>query len=180
LRPALLRAKPAGVTYLRTDTHWNQFGAFIGCQELIGTLSRQMPGLEPLPIDAFEMRTVSQPGGNLAAMLAQRATILERDCPTLTPRPPLQPLPATRTGATTLRTDNSRGKGKAVIFRDSFSEAWIPFIGYHFNQVIYCWQYNWDARLIEREKPDVVIDEMLEHYFYGQDPGSLKLADHLE
>ena len=175
LRPVLLQAKKNAATYLLTDTHWNQYGAFVGYQELIRALSKQLPGLEPLPIGAFERKTVLEEGGNLAAMLAQKQVILEQDSPKLSPRPPLAPLgrATAKTGAPYLTTENTNANGRAVVFRDSFSEAWAPLIGYHFSEVIYCWQYNWSRSLLEQEKPNVVIDELLEHYFYQQDPVKL-------
>jgi hypothetical protein len=39
--------------------------------------------------------------------------------------------------------------------------------------VIYCWHYKWSLPLIEQEKPNVVVDELLEHYFYKQLPNEL-------
>jgi hypothetical protein len=39
-----------------------------------------------------------------------------------------------------------------------------------FNRVIYIWQSEWDAAFIERKKPDVVIDEILERLLYQWDP----------
>jgi hypothetical protein len=182
LRPALVRAKGNGPTYLLTDTHWNQYGAFIGYRELMQTLSKQLPGLEPLSLDAFARSTRAEPGGNLASMLAQGHTTLENRCPNLSPRPPLSPLRVTRDKADPARliTENGDRTGKAVVFRDSFSEAWVPLVGYHFNKVIYSWQYHWSRALIENEQPDVVIDELLEHYFYQQDPARLKLLDGLD
>ena len=182
LRGALVRAKKSGPTYSLTDTHWNQYGAFMGYRELMQTLSRQLPGLAPLPVDAFELKTSLEPGGNLASMLAQKEVIQEKDYPRLTPRPPLAPLQVTKDKAdpACVFTENPGRTGKAVIFRDSFSEAWVPFIGYHFNKVIYCWHYNWTRSLLEQEKPDVVVDELSEHFFYQQEPAQLKLLDGLE
>ena len=181
LRPALLRAKSNGPTYLLTDTHWNQYGAFVGYQELMQTLTAQLPGLAPLSLEAFDRSTGTEPGGNLAAMLAQ-ATTPENNCPKLSPRPPLVPLRVAKDKAESARvfTENAERTGKAIIFRDSFSQAWAPFVGYHFNQVIYCWQYHWSRPLIEDEHPDVVIDELLEHYFYQQEPAKLALMDALK
>ncbi|MGZ4961200.1 MAG: alginate O-acetyltransferase AlgX-related protein [Limisphaerales bacterium] len=181
LRQPLLRAKRNGVIYFQTDTHWNQEGGFIGYQELIHSLSAQMPGIEPLPMTAFDIATNSQPGGNLASMLAQDKMVTEKYGVTFSARPPLQQLSLRKNpgGTATLCSTNSNATGKAVIFRDSFSEAWAPFIGYHFNEVIYRWQHTWDRSLIEKEKPVVVIDELLEHYFYQQNPEALAVGDRI-
>jgi len=181
LRPALRRAKQHAVTYLIADTHWNQYGAFVGYQELIRTLSCQLPGLEPLPLSAFSTSTNTESGGDLAAMLAE-ATTLENNCPVLQPRPPLVPLrpAADKADSRWLTTENPDRIGRAVLFRDSFSQRWVPLIGYHFNKVIYCWHYHWNRQLIEKEQPNVVIDELNEHFFYQQEPDKLKLADALD
>ncbi|MEI9865254.1 MAG: hypothetical protein WDN00_12030 [Limisphaerales bacterium] len=37
--------------------------------------------------------------------------------------------------------------------------AGIPFLGYHFNEVAYVWQYDLDPLWVERMKPDMVINE---------------------
>jgi hypothetical protein len=39
------------------------------------------------------------------------------------------------------------------------------------------WQQNWDKGFIEKEKPDVVIDEMLERFLIVRDPVELKKRD---
>ena len=62
-------------------------------------------------------------------------------------------------------TEYAAPVSKAIIFRDSFAGSWTWYLGYHFHEVLYIWQYDWDAALIEREKPVVVIDEILERFF---------------
>jgi hypothetical protein len=178
LRKPLLEAKKTGTPYFLTDTHWNEYGGFIGYRELMHSLSAQMPGIKPLPMDAFDITTNRGAGGNLAAILARSKSVIEKYDVAFSPRPslPQLSLQKNRGGKQTLSSTNPKATGKAVVFRDSFSEAWAPFIGYHFNEVIYCWQYKWNVALIEKEKPNVVIDELLEHYFYQQDPAALDVA----
>ena len=74
-------------------------------------------------------------------------------------------------------TLNEKTSGKAIVFRDSFANTWFSFLGQHFREVVYIWHYDWDRSLIEREKPDVVIDEMLERFFNTSDPVDLLLKD---
>lgn len=181
LRQPLLAAKKRGVIYFQTDTHWNEYGGFIGYQELIHALSAQMPEIKPLPFEDFELNTNTQSGGNLASMLAQGKSVTEKYAVNFSARPPLQQLLLRKNpaGTATLSSTNPHATGKALVFRDSFSEAWAPFIGYHFNEVIYRWQYKWDFSLIEKEKPDVVIDELLEHYFYQQNPATLDSVERM-
>jgi hypothetical protein len=186
LRPALIAAKAAGTTYLQTDTHWNNFGAFIACQQLVRSLQRQLPGLKPLPLDAFDRKSIVGRGGDLAVCLQQEDEIQETQAVLFVPRLPLSPLSQITAGSNgqpaatgTVITRNPDAAGKAVLFRDSFAEAWIPFLGYHFREVIYLRQPRWNKQFLEREKPDVVIDEMVERLFNNQNPSQLLKSDDL-
>ena len=76
-------------------------------------------------------------------------------------------------------THNLNASGKALVFRDSFAENWYPLLGLHFKEVVYVRDYNWDWLLIEREKPNVVIDEILERFLNIQDPTDLVRKDQL-
>jgi alginate O-acetyltransferase complex protein AlgJ len=175
LRPGLLEAKKTARTYLYTDTHWNSYGGFIGYQYLMRALALQLPDLgEPLPYEAFEPTRVLEKGGDLVLMLGQNDAE-EREGVQLAARPPLQ-LPQVKEDINIfvkqwpkftdpVYTENPLGKYNILIFRDSFSGALTPFLGYHFKRAVYIWEYNWNSQVIEREKPDVVVDEILERFF---------------
>jgi alginate O-acetyltransferase complex protein AlgJ len=189
LRKCLIESKPLGVNYLKTDTHWNSLGAFIGYQELITALRRQMPDLKPLPMDAFQRVTTAGEAGDLGILLGD-TYIKEPQNVVFTPLPPLQPLevvidPARLPGTSRPRAEprvtlSTCLRGKAILFRDSFARGWVEFLGYHFKEVIYISQYHWDSAFIEREKPDVVIDEILQRLLNVEDPRELMLKDNLK
>jgi hypothetical protein len=156
----------------------------VSIRELILALSPQYPGLEPLPPEAYDWKPVTEPSGDLGQMLGRPEMYPETQA--------LEPV--ARRGQPTLDTvydsarlpqqgdkeswpsltRNERASGKALVFGDSFSKAWHPFLGQHFQEVIYLRQTAWNLPLIEREKPDVVIDEMLERVLNLADP--LELA----
>jgi hypothetical protein len=46
---------------------------------------------------------------------------------------------------------------KAVVFRDSFGSALIPFLAEHFRRSVYLWRYDFAVDVLEQERPDVVI-----------------------
>jgi len=188
LRPALLDAKKTARTYLYTDTHWNSYGGFIGYQSVMRSLMLQLPDLgEPLPLEAFEFTHFQETGGDLSTMLGQE--MAEREGFQLTARPPLQfPTAAEDINIYAKKwpkymepfyTENPSGKFKLLMFHDSFSNAWVPFLGYHFKRVVYIWQYNWNSSVIEKETPDVVVDEILERSFNVADPKKLMEEDGL-
>jgi hypothetical protein len=56
------------------------------------------------------------------------------------------------------------GLPRAVVFRDSFAGAMVPFLSEAFGHVRFVYDHQPDPRLIEVEKPDVVILEMVERY----------------
>jgi hypothetical protein len=186
LRPTLLAAKRNDVVFFLTGTHWNYLGAFLGYQSLIRALSQQLPDLKPLPLDAFERKLVLQPSQELSRMIGREQQMMETANIVLTPLPPLKPLAVIvdtnlfvkkwRPDTEPRFTENPDGKGKVVVFRDSFSTYWIPFLGCNFNKVIYIWEYNWDMAFLQQQKPDVVIDEMLQRYLLNADPVALKNA----
>jgi hypothetical protein len=51
----------------------------------------------------------------------------------------------------------------AVIFHDSFMAALRPFLAQSFRRAVYV-QGPFDAAVVAREKPDVVLDERVERY----------------
>jgi len=188
LRPALLEAKKTARTYLYADTHWNSYGGFIGYQCVMRSLTRRLPDLGgPLPYEAFELTPWQELGGDLSIVLGQ--DMAEREGIQLTACPPLQ-FPAAKEDINIyakqwpkymepVYTENPSGKFKLLMFHDSFSNAWVPFLGYHFKRVVYIWQYNWNSSVIEKETPDVVVDEILERSFNVADPKKLMEEDGL-
>ncbi len=190
LRPVLRAAKSTAPTYFNTDTHWNHFGGFTGYQSLIHALRRQLPDLsEPLPLSSFEMSIVPTPGMDLAQMLGQEKSLKEVNMAHLSPKPPLFELEAKGDASILpkqwepqripLRTTNPANKHTMIMFRDSFAGFLIPFLGYNLKEVIYISQPEWDLKLIDREKPDVVVDEILERLFNNIDTKRLRLSTNL-
>lgn len=198
LRPALLEEKKRRRVYAQTDSHWNQYGALVVCNEIVGSLSPEMPALRPLPLACFEERIKVEQGGNLAWMLTGAETLLEPDAASLFPKPPLHPLTITSVGTnwgSIHHTENLTQQGSAVIFGDSFAEGWLLFLGHHFKEVYLYRLYDAPARatqkqenaahfwlpgLIENNRPDLVIDEIVESLFYLEDPADIKVLDHLD
>lgn len=69
LRADLWAAKARGRTYYVEDTHWNSFGALVGCRAVLDACARHCAGLAPPPLEAYAGRADVQVGGDLARML---------------------------------------------------------------------------------------------------------------
>jgi hypothetical protein len=162
LRPALLTAKAGERLYHRTDTHWNDRGAYVAYAAIVGALG--VAGA-PAPRASFDAPAVAVPGLDLAGMLGVTGALTEEDLP-LRPRTPrrariVEPSrPDSRLMDARLVTEQTdRSRPRAVVFRDSFGSALIPFLSEHFSRAVYLWQYNVDPEVVRAEHADVVIQE---------------------
>ena len=185
LRAPLSEGKGRSVLYLRTDTHWNDRGALLASREILGRLGAWFPRLRPLPESAFEPVTHDGWSGDLVAMLSLEGHLRE-------PRLELRPLHARRARPAAVeipqpeaqRTVSATETGdpalpRAVMFHDSFGVSLEPFLSEHFARIVYSsvsgdWRRNFDPQLVERERPQVVIQEIAERLLVA--PSSLLKA----
>jgi len=132
-------------------------------------------------LDSFERETSVGPGGDLVNLLGIH--IGESNRVSFAPKPTLPPLnlhlPPKEFSKDPTFSDNLQATNSAILFRDSFANSWVPFLGYNFRRVDYVWQYELDAKTIEFEKPAVVIVEMFELFFNVTDPKELMRKDAL-
>jgi hypothetical protein len=177
LTPALRQAKETMQVFRRTDTHWTDAGAYVGYREILMRLRAWFPELEPVPLAALREERIVSRGGSLARMLTMSDELPEE---LVALRPPAAigqdrrrfiggtagPRGNVHTPVLIARPD-SKGR-RALIFRDSFGQALIPFLSEHFSRVLYLWQRTLKREAIEREKPDVVILEMSERAMYHE------------
>ena len=164
LRAPLMAAKGRERIYHRTDTHWNDRGAFAASQAIWHVLTPRL-GAPVSGRGAFDARAVTVPGLDLAGMLGVAGAVTESDL-RLVPRVPLlarivEPSrPDARLMDARLVTEHpDRTLPRAVVFRDSFGSALVPFLSEHFSRAVYLWQYNVDPAVVLAERPQVVIQE---------------------
>jgi hypothetical protein len=191
LSSPLRDAKKIRQDYLRTDTHWNLFGAFVGYRAAMDALTNQVPGLIAPSADFYGWTNDPRPFvGDLAKMLAhdedshdENALLLPvapfaaekfnlepiYDAARIPQETPAEPKP--------FFTRNPQARGKAILFHDSFGADWRNYLGGTFNEVLDIHRYAWVRPLIEREKPNVVIDEMVERKFNTGSPLDLLRLD---
>jgi hypothetical protein len=171
VRPQLVIAKQQERIYHVTDSHWNDRGAFVGYQALCGKLAEHDSRLRPLPRSAFLDVALDEPGGDLAQMVALENVRHEeslrlvplsarfaRPCDTAVSPPrdcPLLGIPYATVGG-----DSSHPR--AVMFHDSFTWALAPFLSEHFHRAVFLWTDQFSCELVEREHPNIVIQELVE------------------
>jgi len=183
LRGPLLEARKQQRVFHYTDTHWNDFGAYVAYREILQRLSEWFPQLRPLPLSSFAVVREEGPGRDLANSLAL-GEILREDVVQLVPmfdRVSRRVAPDLNLGymrkTTTLAKECANPRlPRAIIFYDSFAEAVEPFLSEHFRRTL-CHQGPFQyvdaiSEIIEHEKPDVVIDEMVERLAVRTQPAN--------
>jgi len=181
LRPALTAGKALERNYYKTDSHWNLLGATIGYEALSAVLKAKVPGFPAVP----PMRPIFYPGldvysGDLSNMIGLPKLFREDDIaslgrvfadaakrcaqPVAAPFPPGTPLPKTEI---LVYACDRPGLPTAVVFRDSMAIPLVPLLSENFRRVVYVSGRHLDRALVEREKPDVVIEEIVERGMDG-------------
>jgi alginate O-acetyltransferase complex protein AlgJ len=172
LRPALWHAKQQEQIYCTHDTHWNDAGAHAAYLQILAVLAEDRPGLEPWPRGVFDEKHIARGGNDLNQMLSLKGFLeasylrLVSQRPRQAQRLPVE-LPARGPRRPELNqpfaTEHpDQSLPRAIVFRDSFMTALAPFLSEHFRRAIYVWQCEFDATLVEQEKPDFVIQELVE------------------
>ena len=173
------KTKGDGPLYFRQDTHWNPRGAFVAYTEIVRALSAWFPAMRPLPIEDFRYLGAIGEESDLARMLglavepSQEALMLVPRTPQARPGPPIvEPPPGTPPILVPIvyQRRPDAGLPHAVIFRDSFSTLLIPLLSEHFGRIVYASQYTFNRALVEFERPQVVIQEMVERNLMGRVP----------
>jgi len=185
LRGPLEEQKKIERVYHLTDTHWNDRGAFVGYQQIMTRVAAWfpvipgvpgVPGVKPLPRDLFEAVTEQTPGWDLPEMV-RLVDVTSEENLSMIPRVPRQARVVDPPKHSPLWTDwllvlerDDKNLPRAVVLRDSFGSALVPFMAEHFRRVAFCWEYDFDVDLIEREYPDVVIQEMAGRKLFQIEP----------
>jgi alginate O-acetyltransferase complex protein AlgJ len=177
LRPVLWSQKGEHRVFHKTDTHWNELGAFFGYQEIIRALKPHFPLMEPSTLNDFILDTTMKQGMGLAKSLdvdkiSQEQVIGMKSKQAIIRRLKNRayPIPAGFTYpdnyAMALETDSTQ-LPKALIIRDSFTNDLYRLLSRNFSEAVFIWdnwEYKLNERIIEQERPDVVITIVIERH----------------
>ncbi|MDQ7831958.1 MAG: hypothetical protein RDU30_09500 [Desulfovibrionaceae bacterium] len=184
LRPALFAAKKEHQVFYAMDSHWNAHGAFAAYREIMRHVTPLFPNIRPFaPGDYTPVEFAGLPG-DLAFLLGLQDYLTEPrllyvnaaggarargvSYPASIHPGYFQPLAASEVAGPA-----GEGLPRAVFFHDSFFWELMPFLAEHFRFAVYAWMNPqtemepryFDTELIERERPDLVVEEFTERYF---------------
>ncbi len=169
LMPPLLEAKRAQRVYHKTDTHWNDVGAYLGYRKILDAVAVALPQYAEVlrPVRVKPNRYLGR-GIGLTSMVGLSDVYREEILELKKVAPQSQILMENKRGYARLEREQKplahgvpgAALPRAVVFRDSFSNALIPYLSENFRRVLYVWTRDVEARYVEREQPDIVIQQI--------------------
>jgi len=178
LRPVLRETKGGERLYYLTDSHWNLAGAGVAYVAIMHAVQALLPG---------RLATVAPPvrppyiagrdvyWGDLARAMGipfrfTEPDYLPLDAVTSNPRRAgLLARPIAMRGLMTIYEHPNADLPRLVMNRDSMAVALIPLLSENFHRSVYVQSTALARETIEREHPDIVIDEIVER-------GMIKIA----
>ncbi|WP_310557117.1 alginate O-acetyltransferase AlgX-related protein [Flavobacterium sp.] len=164
VRQNLIAAKSKNRLYHKTDTHWNNFGAFIGTQELIKQIKTDFPDTQLLDMNNYDIKTNTVNQMDLTKMITIKVT--ENVYDFAYKKGKEQPKSIIKMDTIdripVLVSKNKAKKLKGVMYRDSFAGSMIPFLNTIFGDMTYLSTSKFDKQRIIAEKPDFVVFEVVE------------------
>ncbi|MGI9317434.1 MAG: alginate O-acetyltransferase AlgX-related protein, partial [bacterium] len=175
----LLEAKPLGQMYFRTDTHWNDDGAYQVYAKVMQELNVWYPDLQPVPLSRFsrvpkrKKGDIAQASGlpldfiELAEALhltnpcaGEDYRVLESFVRTQAYQEIPKRLPEVNGCENKVR--------KAIVIHDSFGHFLKQFLNESFKEVVYMPSYDLFGMksFIQEFQPDVLIDFRVERRFH--------------
>ena len=174
IRPELQQAKKDKKLFFQADHHWNDAAAYIAYRKLMKALIPHFPKIKPILEGDLSIRQKPDTAWkDLAVMLGlpQYFPEGEERYDFQIPRkhhPPFFENLHSLANDITLNTGR-KDLPKAVLFRDSFGLALIPFLAQHFNTLAITEKPGVFIELLERERPAVVIIQVLERFLEQED-----------
>lgn len=144
LRGALLAAKQRLRTHHKTDTHWNDYGAYVGYETVMSALAKRFPQLRTLELGPNDFTPRVGPGGDLAQALNMHDSLSEV---ILAPSRPVRvcarDITLDATADDRIRNQQAfatacdEANHRLLMFRDSYSLAMMPYLSESFRYVYY-------------------------------------------
>jgi len=171
LRATLLDAKKYHRIYFKTDTHWDDYGAYAAYPVILDAVNKALPWahLAPQPISDFTP-TSSVRSGDLAFFINLHYEYHE-DWPQLIHTPPFPQIrDPNNPFAPVITTGSNPHAPSMYMIHDSYTLYLAQFLGPHFSRVCWEWTYRMNDARVLNFKPDQLMDEFLERTLYSPIP----------
>lgn len=162
----ILSKKPQGLLYYKNDTHWNDFGAYFGYQEMMNTIQKQYETIQIVSYDKIER--IQRKHGDLTKMLGEsgQEDTTEYLLPVIKNTSVCEYNVSEKDETKGVTCTNTNKKLNVFMLRDSFAVSLKTYLNNTFNSVKYEWRYNItgdDLKYIT-DNSDIIILEQVERY----------------
>lgn len=167
LRALLIAAKKDFRPYDRTDTHWNQRGAFVGYTAIMNAVQKHFPAAKPWSPDRFRLEVVEGPGLDLTVMNNSRSWVRDETLVFTPLTPPVHRMVHVDTDPLNGQFESFHDAaelGCMYMMRDSFASYLIPYLANHWRHAIFTGGRKMHTDLIFKHRPELVIDEIVERH----------------
>ena len=175
VRENILKHKNDGqILYQKTDDHWNELGAYFGYQKIMNVISEDFKDLHPKSIDSFKLGEQKKYGNianivNLAEENPEKFLVLNPKFKSYAKEGQKYGYPVPE-GISDwdyeIVIENEKAPNyKCLIIRDSFTLFLMKFFQENFRKTVFIhdnWKYRLREDIIDIEKPDLVINIILE------------------
>ncbi len=180
LKTPLLQAKKTAPyrLYNKTDTHWNELGAYYAYAQIMNHISKRFPAAAPDPLDAFDVYTLDADGGDMVNFLGIDLNSVKEHGVYVRAKKGLQSgivkdhsmnfANAWFSDMHEFRIDKE-GLPTMIMYRDSFSTNLMSFLAekFSYSRFSTMWEYSEELELYEEIKPDYIIYEFVERNLVG-------------
>lgn len=143
--------------YLKTDTHWNYYGAHIGYSTIINEINNQHK-VNKIPLDDFMVTEIKTNPMDLSKMI----NLKNKETTYKIEHKSNNDLNFVNSTIGNIHIKNKDKPLKTMLYKDSFTNAMMPFFNRTFSEIVYNRNYSLDKNKIENFKPDILIFEIIE------------------
>lgn len=155
LTDTLLISKNKAQLFHKTDSHWNDLGAFIGYSKTMKDISKDIEVSLASKSD-FNITTKIVDNNDLTKMIN---TTVKNEAVVFDSKNDINPEPYLNSYHRYVNPDKSL---KIIMHRDSYADAWMKYFIESFGETFFLENYKLDKNLIEKVKPDIIIFELIE------------------
>lgn len=172
-RQTVIDEKANHTVFFKTDTHWNEYGAFVGYTQLINRIAEDYPNVRVITRDDCTVtEDTDWREGDMAEFIGQEDILKDTEViftvngsslVRLETKYPETSQDPKRSIIQLVNPDHPE-LPSAVVFRDSFCRMLYPMLADSFSKVTFVWTTSVLDYVVQGEKPDLVIMEYVERY----------------
>lgn len=163
--------KFSNLLYHKTDTHWTELAGYYAYLEILNQINKQLNfNILPIPLSNFKVEKSDVIIGDLNEirgkvtnenLLVMKPVNFELKYKEVGKKLEI-PSPYENDPNLYERRMISENNLKIMLLHDSFGGYMTKFLCNHFGEVLHIWKHEFNQDLIQKEKPDIIIQEFVE------------------